>query len=132
MPSQMAFNPAIHAPFPATTQQFPRSDWNGVIWSARPIRNGRLDAKARWAARCASRKWQAAFDSSDMDETLDEVDFAVATFDVAYRMYASRWPGLPDCADCIAQEGTHAHPHEAAWPHRPHARDMANTDRHGH
>ncbi|RSH82647.1 uncharacterized protein EHS24_007640 [Apiotrichum porosum] len=71
--------------FPAPVRRFPRSNWDGVLFSFHPIPRGMLDAKARVAARAASQRWQAAFDTDDIG-TLDAVDFAVAVFDVASHM----------------------------------------------
>ncbi|RSH86566.1 uncharacterized protein EHS24_004835 [Apiotrichum porosum] len=79
--------------FPDSITRFPRTDWKHVPFSCPPIPRGMLDAKARWAACTASKRWQAAFDDDNDGHLttgtpgqLDAVDFAVAVFGVAYRM----------------------------------------------
>lgn len=78
-----------------------------------------LDAKARVAARAASQRWQAAFDTDDIG-TLDAVDFAVAVFDVASHMYVA----LPLPQLTLLQEGPHAGRYETARSSSGDARRM--------
>lgn len=83
--------------FPEHVKRFPRDNWDGVMFTYPPIPRGLLDSKARWAARTASLRWQAALDAGDAG-TLDAVDFTVAVFDVACNMYV--------CAQQIALTAT--------------------------
>ncbi|RSH85094.1 uncharacterized protein EHS24_006687 [Apiotrichum porosum] len=71
---------------PQQVKRFPRDSWDTVIFTHPPIPQGMLDAKATWAACQASKHWQRAFDDDTNTTTVDDVDFALAVFDVAYHL----------------------------------------------
>lgn len=71
--------------FPRHIMMFPRTRWDGVIFSYPNFRPGELRLKAIWASRAASDKFLKAFKSKDKS-AVDEVDFAVAVLAKAAEM----------------------------------------------
>lgn len=94
---------------PQQVKRFPRDSWDTVIFTHPPIPQGMLDAKATWAACQASKHWQSAFDDETNNTPVDEVDFALAVFDVAYHLYVASPPHAHILFLSLSLKPTHAH-----------------------
>lgn len=66
--------------FPEASLSFPRANWKGVIFAWPVFRPGEDVLRLAWAARAASRAWEAALASGDMG-ALGVPEFALALFD---------------------------------------------------